>query len=154
MEQTNPITIGLFNYAHSYAQSAITLQENETDATHWHAPVYFLYFHAIELYLKAWLVAYGHDLDVLRDKHGHRVKPLAKLARGHGLVLSEQTEAVIDLMHTTDNVLSARYIRLGMHTRLPFTVFFDACQALHEQIMPKVYEAVPSGRRPILRETK
>jgi HEPN domain-containing protein len=152
--ETNSAAIGLFNYAHSYAQSAVTLQDNKTDATHWNAPVYFLYFHAIELYLKAWLVAHGHDLEVLREKHGHRVKPLAKLARTHGLVLTEQSEAVIELMHRTDNVITSRYLRIGLHARLPFTAHFDTCDALHEQIMPKVYENVPKGRRPILREVE
>lgn len=154
MEETNPTAIGLFNYAHSYAQSAVTLQDNETDATHWNAPVYFLYFHAIELYLKACLVAHGTDLAVLRKAHGHKVRPLAELAKNHGLKLSEGAEAVIDLMDKTDNVISARYLRTGIHTRLPFTAFFDTCETLHEQIIPKAYEGVPSGRRPILRDTK
>lgn len=152
MNQINATAIGLFNYAHTYAQSAVTLQEHQTDATHWNAPVYFLYFHAIELYLKAYLVGQGEDLEVLRKKYGHKVRPLADLAKNYGLTFGTNVEAVFDLMDQTDNVITARYLRIGTHTRLPFSSFFDTCDTLHDQIMAVVYRGVQPGRRPVLRE--
>ena len=144
--------IGLFNYAHSYAQSAATLVKNQTDATHWNAPIYFLYFHAIELYLKASLVACGIDLEELRKKYGHSVRPLAELAKERGVELSDEAETVIDLMDKTDNVISSRYIRTGNHKRLPYDAFFNICHSLHFQIIGKVYESSGVTRRPTLRE--
>ncbi|AZL60192.1 hypothetical protein EI545_15960 [Tabrizicola piscis] len=154
MEEKKATAIGLFNYAHSYAQSAVTLQDNQTDATHWNAPIHFLYFHAIELYLKSYLVAHGADLEVLRKKFGHKVCCLSNEAQALGLEFDDQARSVLRLMFDTDNVITSRYLRIGIHTRLPFTAHFDTCDGLHEQIMPKVYEGVPSGRRPILRDTK
>jgi HEPN domain-containing protein len=142
--------IALFNYAHSYAQSAVTLEANQTEATHWDAPVLFLYFHAIELYLKAFLVALGHDLDVLKKKHGHKVKPLAVMCQHQGVQLSLDAQEVIYLMTETDNVISSRYIRLGNHRQLPFSVYFEMCQSLHEQIGFKVYEGSGVTRMPVL----
>lgn len=140
MDKAKATPIALFNYAHSYAQSAVTLEEKQTDATHWDAPIYFLYFHAIELYLKAFLVALGYDLDDLKKKHGHKVKPLAVMCQHQGVHFSLDAQEVIYLMTETDNVISSRYIRLGNHKRLPFSVYFEMCHSLHEQIGFRVYE--------------
>ena len=150
MDEHQKQAVALFNYAQSYAQSAVTLEDNQTDATHWNAPIYFLYFHAIELYLKAFLVRLGHDLDKLKRKHGHKVRPLAELCQRQGLQLSLDAEQAIALMADTDNVISSRYIRLGNHTRLPFDVYYEMCQSLHEQVGFKVYEGGGVKRMPVL----
>lgn len=151
MEKPKTTALALFNYAHSYAQSALTLENNQTEATHWNAPVYFLYFHAIELYLKALLVSFGHDLDELRKTYGHRVRPLAELCQKQGLQLSLDAEQAIDLMADTDNVITSRYIRVGKHKRLPFSVFYELCLSLHEQIDPKVFQDSGVTHRPVLK---
>ena len=152
MIEAQKLAIGLFNYAHSYAQSAVALEENEPEVSHANAPVDFLYFHAIELYLKSCLVACGDDLENLRKQHGHKVRGLADRAKLHGLTLGDGDEAVIDLMDKTDNVISARYIRLGVHSRLPVIAYFDICYSIHDQIIGKVYDGVVGGPRPILRD--
>ena len=158
MDQTKATPIALFNYAHSYAQSAVTLEENQTDATHWNAPINFLYFHAIELYLKAMLVSLGHDLEALRKQYGHKVKPLAEMCQGEGLHLSPDAEDIIDLMADTDNVITSRYIRLGTHQRMPLDEYFKMCQSLHKQISHRVYDGSGVTRVPTLvrnqRDTK
>ncbi len=150
MDEPHNSAIALFNYAHSYAQSAVTLEQNETAATHWNAPVYFLYFHAIELYLKSFLVRLGHDLEALRKTHGHQVRPMAVQCQRQGLQLSLDAEQAISLMADTDSVISARYIRLGNHTRLPFSVYYELCSSLHDQIGWKVYDGSGVKRRPVL----
>ena len=150
MEEPQKTAVAPFNYAHSYAQSAVTLEKHQTEATHWNAPVDFLYFHPIELYLKALLVRLGYDLNYLRKACSHRVRPLAELCQHKGLNLSLDAERVIDLMADTDNAISSRYIRIGNHTRLPFSVYHEMCSSLHEQIGPRVYEGSGVSRRPIL----
>ena len=60
-ERTPPI--GLFNYARSYWRSAEQLRASKPDVTHPDAPISFLFYHAIELYLKAFLRSAGYDLD-------------------------------------------------------------------------------------------
>ncbi|MHA6347680.1 HEPN domain-containing protein [Roseivivax sp. CAU 1761] len=151
LKEPHKTAVGLFNYAHSYAQSAVSLEKNPAEATHPHSPIYFLYFHAVELYLKSLLVRMGYDLEDLRKKHGHKVRPLAKLCQESGLHLSLDAEQAIALMADTDNVISSRYIRVGTHTRLPFPVYQEMCRSLHEQIGWKVYEGSGVSRIPELK---
>ncbi|MDO6482012.1 hypothetical protein [Shimia thalassica] len=146
--------VGLFNYAHSYAASAIELESSTVDATHPDAVVYYLYFHAIELYLKSYLLAHSVSEEDVQFKFGHKTRKLANKAKQLGLTLIEEDEAVVTLMAKTDNVISSRYLRVGTHTRLPFIAFQETCYRLHEQICPKAYEKVGGKRRPVLRISK
>src|SRR4029077_3473405 len=78
--------IGYFNFAETYRTAARTLRRSKNKATHKESPIRFLYFHAIELYLKAFLRAHDiHPYD-LRTKYGHSVGQLSK-AVGRGLSL-------------------------------------------------------------------
>jgi hypothetical protein len=65
-ERTNEV--GLFNTAESYWRSAGALYEAQVKASHPLSPVRFLYYHAIELYLKAFLRGNGHSARELRAK--------------------------------------------------------------------------------------
>ncbi len=53
-------------------------------------------------------------------------------------------------MSDTDNVISSRDIRLGNHTRLPFSVYCEMCLSLHEQIGWRVYDGSDVTCRPVL----
>jgi|SRR5450631_550035 hypothetical protein len=71
-DRTNEV--GLFNPAESYSKSAAALYEAKVKASHPLSPVLFLYYHAIELYLKAFLRGNGHSAKELRSKKfGHRI---------------------------------------------------------------------------------
>ena len=97
------------------------------DATHPEAPVDFLSFHAIELYLKAFLrakgltvkqvKAVGHDLTGLRDK-----------ARDLGLAIMDEN-GVIDL--AAASMMERRYIRAGFKQRHPHPLVFEVCRRPH-----------------------
>ncbi|MBM9595499.1 HEPN domain-containing protein [Roseitranquillus sediminis] len=150
MEERSVSAIAVFNYAHSYASSANALGQIKVEASHWNAPVYYLYFHAIELYLKAYLVAHGRTLEDLRKRFSHRVRALAEEAKPLGLRLRFDDEEAIRLMADTDNVISARYIRIGTHTRLPFSSYAETCIVLHEQVGPRAYEGSGITRIPVL----
>lgn len=52
-DRTNEV--GLFNMAESYWKSAAALHEASPRVTYALSPVLFLYYHTIELYLKAFL---------------------------------------------------------------------------------------------------
>ena len=150
MDERQREAIGFFQYAHSYAQSAVTLEYNHTKAAHWNAPIYFLYFHAIELYLKAFLVRAGTDPKELKNAHGHRVRPLSQLCQRQGLQLNDDGQRIIDLMADSDSVISSRYIRVGIHTRLHFDVYSSFCLSLHRQVGSKVFEDSGVTRMPVL----
>lgn len=112
--------------------------------------MYFLYFHAIELYLKAFLLAQGVTLGELKGKYVHSIRKLAEKAEEHRLDIMAQYKGAIELIDKTDNVISSRYLRVGAHTRLPFSVFDNFCRSLHQQIEPTVYDPTGITRRPEL----
>ena len=105
--------VGLFNYAHSYCSSAIALERTNVNATHPRAPVYYLYYHSMELYLKAYLRAHGVPLVDLRHEYSHRIRKTADKAKSFGLPLRDVDEAVFDYMHQTNALIEARYIVTG-----------------------------------------
>ena len=141
----NASSIGLFNFAHSYASTAAKLQTVEVKVTHWNAPIYFLYFHAVELYLKACLLAKGMPLETLEKVYGHKVRKLERRAEEYGLKIAVWHQPAISLMEKTDAVISSRYLRTGLHQRLPLSLFDELCRSLHQQIGPAAY--TDSGNR-------
>jgi hypothetical protein len=58
-------------------------------------PKYFMFSHAIELALKAYLMVNGHSVDFCRRKLNHDLKKAMKLAQSHELGLSEHHQAII-----------------------------------------------------------
>jgi HEPN domain-containing protein len=127
-ERTTPI--GLFNYAHSYWLSAAALKDAKAQVTHPDAPVCFLYFHAIELYLKAYLRAEGHSVrDLLAI--GHDAAKLREAAIGRGLQLDDEDVEVLTLMRETDAVIGSRYIRTGYFQRPTIEALDRTCTSLH-----------------------
>lgn len=150
MEDEQATAIGYFNYAHSYAASAVALTKVEVSATHPDAPIRFLFHHAIEVYLKAYLLAHGLDTKKLKFEFGHKVRKLADGARDHGLVLSAADIQVIDQMDQTDNVMSSRYVRFGIHQLLPLDALHECCFRLNEAIGHEVYAGSGVTRIPVL----
>ena len=67
-EEDRTNELGLFNTAESYWKSAATLYDAKVKASHPMSPVRFLYYHAVELYLKAFLRGNGHSAKELRGK--------------------------------------------------------------------------------------
>jgi hypothetical protein len=64
--RSNPL--GFFNLAESYWSAAGALENAKLKTTHPNSPISFLYYHAIELYLKAFLRLHGHSAKELRSK--------------------------------------------------------------------------------------
>jgi hypothetical protein len=73
--------LGFFNLAESYWAAAVALENAGLRTTHPTSPISFLYYHAIELYLKAFLRTHGHSARELRGKNfGHRTCCLSEKA--------------------------------------------------------------------------
>lgn len=70
-ERTN--SMGLFNYADAYWKAAKTLAASKVTGGHADSPVRTLYYHAIELYLKA-LLRQHYNVDDLQNKFRHSIK--------------------------------------------------------------------------------
>lgn len=124
--------IGLFNFAHSYWRSAVALHLAKVEATHWEDPVWFLYIHAVELYLKAFLCA--HNLTPADLKRlGHRISDLASAAKDLGLTFDDEDDEVVALLSTID-LTTFRYIKTGAWTRPHLNALDRTCNSFHDSV--------------------
>jgi HEPN domain-containing protein len=115
MKEDNDRTtsMGLFNLAEAYRLSAMQLQASPVKVGHAESPVRFLYYHALELYLKA-LLRQEHSVRTLSSKKfGHKIQRLVKEAERLGLKVADEDRDVFSLVADTDAVIEARYIRTG-----------------------------------------
>jgi hypothetical protein len=87
--------IGLFNFAESYWNAAAYLAKAKLKSTHPDSPVRFLYYHAIELYLKSFLRMRGHTRSELASrKFGHSTSRLKHRAQQLGLFFEDEDAEV------------------------------------------------------------
>jgi HEPN domain-containing protein len=102
--------MGLFNTAEAYRLSATALPQIK----HGHAemPRRFLYYHALELYLKA-LLRQQHDIETVRNSFGHKIDLLVREAEALGLFVGETDRKVLARTVDTDAMIDSRYIRRG-----------------------------------------
>ena len=88
--------LGFYHYAHSFAASGSVLAANQAKSTHAGTPVRFLYRHAVELYLKAFLRLQGvSSAELATRKFGHSTVRLMAGAMKHGVQLNERNRLPI-----------------------------------------------------------
>jgi hypothetical protein len=104
--------IGLFNTAESWRRSADYLSHAKLRITHPQMPTGFLYYHCIELYLKAFLRLRGASVEELM-KFRHGILKLHDLAAAQSFLFMEEDLAVITLFHEARVYLRWRYIETG-----------------------------------------
>jgi hypothetical protein len=109
-------SMGLYNTAEAYRLSAMVLEDAKLNIGHAKLPVFFLYYHALELFLKA-LLRQKHSVEAIRDNFGHKTKRLVKEAEVLGLVIRDEDRDLFSIMGGTDAVIIARYIRTGGLTK-------------------------------------
>jgi hypothetical protein len=127
--------IGLFNTAESYWQAGIALGTANLRTTHPNAPISFLYYHAIELYLKAYLKLNGYTSDQLRSrKFGHRICCLSEKSAECGLRFEDEDNAVFSLIATTDAVIRSRYFERGYFTWPANEALQRTCKSLRTSV--------------------
>lgn len=138
-DRTTPI--GLFNYAHSYWKSASELQNVKiANVTHPEAPVYFLYVHAIELFLKAYL-RLSKTVQELKNV-SHRVEDL-QLACADLFSDADPThKGTIDMIKQHKINTQSRYIYTGAKNSYPEPTHLEQlCNFLYNTIEPKMISA-------------
>lgn len=133
-EDDHTTPIGLFNYADSYWRSAIALENAEVRVTHPDAPISFLYYHAIELYLKAYLRAEGFSVKELRRQFGHNAVKLRDEAKSRGLHFDNEDTAVLAYMGETDAVIDSRFLKTGYFQRPANEALDRTCNSLHQSV--------------------
>ena len=136
-ERTN--SIGLFNTAEAYWLSASKLAATEVRHGFADLPVRTLYYHAIELYLKA-LLRQHYSVDELQSKFRHNIKRMTTKARKHGLVAMDEDRQVFSLMKG-DVLIRARYIHTGFGTYPTVAALDRTCKSLRYSVGKILQEA-------------
>jgi len=137
--------ISLYNFAHSYWASASVLQASDVNATRPHAPVNYLYFHAIELFLKAHLRMTGLTVAEIKLV-GHNMEKLASKAEELGLSLTESDFEVIKLVG--ENYLPMRCIQVGPLTIATTEALWGTCSWLFDTIGDGLLDSGVTKRLP------
>ena len=127
--------IGLFNFAETYWRAARALRRSKAkSATHRESPIRFLFYHAIELYLKAHLRSCDVHPYELRSSFGHGAKRLAERAVQLGLFLEDEDVEIVRLMSETDAVIRSRYIASGFFTWPELGALDRTCKSLRVSV--------------------
>ena len=109
--------VGLYNYGHSYHEAARALSVTKFRATHRDSPLSYLYYHAIELFLKAYLRTHGHTVDDLERRFRHDIKKMRKRVIELGFDFQDEDLVVLAYMEQTPVVINSRYISKGLCSR-------------------------------------
>jgi hypothetical protein len=133
-EDERTTEVGLYHYARSYQLAADNLSKGPPPptSTHPEAPTDFLYAHAIELYLKAFLKLEGMTVADLK-KVGHDIPDLAKRVMQHGVILDTDVCNVLDLLNY-ENVFGSRYIKTGPYRRASTAGLEMTANTLHNTV--------------------
>lgn len=151
MDDDEPRTtpIGLFHYGDSYWMAAKALRASKVPTTHPDAPIQFLHYHAVELYLKAWLRLHGATLKELKML-SHDATRLAKRAAALGLLFDDEDWEVIGLM-AGDVVMRSRYIKTG-YFKIPHPDALDrTCKSFRRSIYEEMRKKNMSVRAQVMR---
>jgi hypothetical protein len=135
--------IGTFNYAHSFwgAARALNTLEWEDRETHSDSPSEFLYWHSIELFLKAFLLADGVSIKKLRGRDfGHNITNLAEEAVNRGLALSDRDKEVLSYMPDTGAMIDLRYLKVGIRTIALPEEIEETCKSLYRLVGKSLIE--------------
>ncbi|EAQ04994.1 hypothetical protein OB2597_06910 [Pseudooceanicola batsensis HTCC2597] len=134
---TDASPIGTFNYAHSFlgAAKALNRLEWEDRETHSDSPTEFVYWHSIELFLKAYLLADGMELAKLRSRdYGHNITALTAEAKKRGLALTSKDEELLSFMPSTEDMIDLRYLKVGVRTVPYFEEVEETCDNLYRSV--------------------
>ena len=98
-EKERSTPMGFYHYAQSYREAANLLTNTDKTlrkATHPEAPIRFLYYHAIELYLKAFLRTHDYTpRELATRKFGHDTLRLSKKVAKLGIHFDDKDVQVL-----------------------------------------------------------
>jgi hypothetical protein len=146
---TEASPIGTFNYAYSFlgAAKALNRLDWEDRETHSDSPTEFLYWHSIELFLKAYLLVDGMELRKLRrHDYGHNISALSAEAVKRGLILSRKDEELLSFMPSTEDMIDLRYLKVGVRAVPDFEDVEETCENLYRMVGLEIQKrGIPIG---------
>lgn len=138
-ERSSPL--GLFNYARSYWQAAVWLHGSAANVAYPDAPITLLMAHAIELYLKAYLLLHGVSADEAKHTFGHDFEKLLEAAHDRGLVLSDKDKAVATLLKEQESIRRSQYVETGHFTQPTVDALSNTCERLDQSLASALQSA-------------
>ena len=127
--------IGWFLFADSYLACAEALRRSPPADLRFDAPVRYLLFHAMELYLKAFLRLRGIGEDELRSRVlGHNLVALANRAEDLRLTVEESVKEVVADAFLSDEPIEARYLDVRAKRRLNVDSIYANCDSLRSSV--------------------
>ncbi len=130
---------GLFGYSRAYWSAGVHLDEAKLKERHASAPVRFLLYHSIELYLKTFLRVQGLNVKQLYQL-GHEHRKLGKRAVSRGLELMDEDLDLLRLMDQTDAYLRSKYIETGFVSSPSIKALRSLCDRLDDMVARAFYE--------------
>lgn len=102
---------GFFTYADSYLRSAKLLSASSKSWAHSRAPIRMLAFHAVELYLKAFLCCAGFLSDKLAaEPYRHKLGKLLSEAMDQGLHVASDDAELLNDARLYASAMQSRYL--------------------------------------------
>jgi hypothetical protein len=133
------VAIGYIADARSYLDAARLIESIEEHQPALFSPIYFLLCHAIELVLKAYILASGVTEAKLRQqKIRHNLDELRNLAVSLGYSPSKKINAVIDLLAPHHADYSFRYRKPGYKSYPRIDEAIKSLETMLAQIHPLV----------------
>jgi hypothetical protein len=147
-----PSAVGFYNQAYSYWKAGDALRSANLQTPMAEMPIKFLYYQAIEVLLKSFLLANGYTISTIRNDFGHHVHQLLLECNRHGLVLNEANADVIRYIDEANEGMEARSHRNRLLPNYDLvSALRDTIAELREIVCNHLIEKGPVGTR--LRET-
>ena len=128
--------------AASYNEAALVLCR-ELGSEGFRAPQRFLFEHAVELYLKSYLLVKGFDEGELKNNSGHDIKKLMHECNAKGLDFTDKDIAVIGILRGNSERSICLYPVTGHYQTIELSDILETCKSLLEKIAPLLG---PSGQ--------
>ena len=131
-EEDRTNALGLFNLAECYRQAADILATQHARALRFDQPIRYLLYHAIELYLKAFLRADLPLDSVIR--YGHRFRRLRGACTSRGLPLEQHEREVLTMIDMDEAYIRARHLRTGLSQEVAVKDLSWAAAAIAQKV--------------------
>jgi hypothetical protein len=139
-EDERTTELGLFNYAASYRGAADALGTMKLSTTHPETPRSFLYVHAIELYIKAFLRASGCSLDEIEALR-HNWQRLRSAYEENGGRLTDEDVDVVRNLAASNASIRFRYIETGFSSWATPEALSRTAESLHDTVRSRLKRA-------------
>lgn len=131
----------LFDQAEAYRRSAMALQEAGDQSDFSALPIFNLYAHAVELYLKAFLHCHGHSLEEIEGKYRHDFRRIKKRAHVYGLKFAGSDKAAMEYFIRTPLAVRLKYSATPYYSAPTADELCDLCHTLRDHIAAEVRNA-------------